>query len=160
MSLLSVVFRMLDKAGTGFIEPRREDGHGSHAGNLSHMQPHNTPEDPLYVAGSLSVTPVDLQQVADDYQTGEILPDQSGIGGVLTFTFSAPVQNLWVYAVNPLDLTDSGEVRVDPYGGIPSASLGIPVAFGGGFPISATTSSVKVFAPINTRVTVYGNRRA
>lgn len=29
MALLDVVFRLLDKTGTGFIEPRREDGHGS-----------------------------------------------------------------------------------------------------------------------------------
>lgn len=31
MSLFSVVQRLLDKAGTSFIEPRREDGHGSSA---------------------------------------------------------------------------------------------------------------------------------
>lgn len=29
MALLDVVFRVLDKAGASFIEPRREDGHGS-----------------------------------------------------------------------------------------------------------------------------------
>lgn len=114
---------------------------------------------PVPVTGTLTVEPAALQQVADDYQTGEILPDQVGAGSVLTFTFSAPVQNIWVYAVDPSDLTASGEVRVDPYGGTPSASLGIPVSFGGGFPISATTSAVKVFAPSGVRVTVYGNRR-
>jgi hypothetical protein len=31
MALLDVVFRMLDKAGDTFIEPRREDGHGATA---------------------------------------------------------------------------------------------------------------------------------
>lgn len=31
MALLDVVFRVLDKAGSAFIEPRREDGHGSSA---------------------------------------------------------------------------------------------------------------------------------
>lgn len=31
MSLFTVVQRLLDKAGTSFIEPRREDGHGSSA---------------------------------------------------------------------------------------------------------------------------------
>lgn len=31
MSLFPVVQRLLDKAGTSFIEPRREDGHGSSA---------------------------------------------------------------------------------------------------------------------------------
>lgn len=115
---------------------------------------------PVEVTGNLTITPPDLQQVADDYQAGEILPDQSGNGGVLTFTFAASVQNIWVYAVNPLDLTATGEVRVDPFGGTPSASTGIPVSYGGGFPIPIVTSSVKVFAPVGSRVTIYGNRRA
>ena len=29
MATFDVVFRVLNKLGTGFIEPRREDGHGS-----------------------------------------------------------------------------------------------------------------------------------
>lgn len=111
---------------------------------------------PIEVTGSLTIDPPDLQQVADDYQTGEILPDQIGNGGVLDFTFSAPVQNLWVYAVRD---DDSGEVRVDPFGGTPSANLGIPVAFGGITPIPTTATVVRVFAETGVRVTVYGNRR-
>lgn len=35
--MLKVVFRMLDKAGLTFVEPRREDGHGSSAVNPSHF---------------------------------------------------------------------------------------------------------------------------
>jgi murein DD-endopeptidase MepM/ murein hydrolase activator NlpD len=104
-------------------------------------------------------TPEDVQPVADDYQTGEILPDQTGSGAALVFTFSAPVQNIWVNAVNPLDLTDVGEVRVDPFGGTPSATLGIPVGFGSLTPIPATLTTVRVFAGVGVRVTVYGNRR-
>ena len=98
--------------------------------------------------------------VADDFASGEVLADQTGAGAALMFVFSAAVQNVWVYAVNPSDLSEAGEVRVDPFGGTPSATLGIPVAFGGGFPIPATTSSVKVYAENGIRVTVYGNRRA
>lgn len=99
------------------------------------------------------------QEVKDDFLTGEILADQTGAGAALTFTFSAVVQTVWVYAVDPADLTATGEVRVDPYGGTPTASLGIPVGFGGGFPIGVTTSAVKVFAASGVRVTVYGNKR-
>lgn len=98
--------------------------------------------------------------VSDDYQTGEILPDQTGANNVLTFTFASPVQNVWVYAIDVTDPTLSGEVRVDPFGGTPSANLGIPVSYGGGFPIPFTGDTVRIFAPANARVTIYGNRRA
>lgn len=191
MALLDVVFRLLNKAGDGFIEPRREDGHGSAVETPSHVilpaaqvqtdaltdaelralpvvvdtqldQPLTDLQlraAPIEVTGSLTIDPPALQQVADDYQTGEILPDQIGVGGVLTFTFSAPVQNIWVYAVNPLAPDDLGEVRVDPFGGTPTASLGIPVALGGITPIPTTATVVRVLAPNGVRVTVYGNRR-
>ena len=33
MTWMNVVFRALDRAGAVFIEPRREDGHGSSAAN-------------------------------------------------------------------------------------------------------------------------------
>lgn len=38
MSLMSVVFRILNKAGTDFIEPRSETGHGSAANKPTHTQ--------------------------------------------------------------------------------------------------------------------------
>jgi hypothetical protein len=79
---------------------------------------------------------------------------------VLVFTFASPVQNVWVYAVNPLDLTDAGEVRADPFGGTPSATLGIPISFGSITPLPVVTSTVRVFAGLGVRVSVYGNRRA
>lgn len=97
--------------------------------------------------------------MSDDYPAGEILADQTGAGAALTFTFAADVQTVWVYAVDPADLTASGEVRVDPFGGTPTASLGIPVPLGGGFPVPVVTDSVKVYAASGIRVTVYGNRR-
>lgn len=37
MAFLDVVFRVLDKAGVSFIEPRREDGHGSNSASPSHV---------------------------------------------------------------------------------------------------------------------------
>lgn len=70
MALLDVVFRMLDKAGAAFVEPRQEDGHGSAAATPTHVR--------------------------DDYALGELLADQVGSNNVLTFTFSAPVVSFWV----------------------------------------------------------------
>jgi hypothetical protein len=106
----------------------------------------------------LRATPV---PVSDDFPAGEVLPDQTGAAAVLTFTFAADVQTVWVYAVDPLDLTGTGEVRVQPFVGdtAPSATFGIPVPYGGAFPIPAVTDEVRVFAPAGARVTVYGNRR-
>ena len=39
---------------------------------------------------------VQEQCVADDFGGGEVLADQAGAGAVLTFSFSAPVQLVWV----------------------------------------------------------------
>lgn len=95
----------------------------------------------------------------DDFPAGEVLPDQTGSNSVLTFTFSADVHTIWVYAIDANDDTAAGEVRTDPFGGVPTATLGIPVAFGGGFPIPVITGEVKIYAGDGVRVTVYGNRR-
>src|SRR5919108_4879151 len=51
------------------------------------------------------------QPVRDDYQTGEILADQTGAAGVLTFTFSAPVQLVVVDANG----TATDLARADPF---------------------------------------------
>jgi hypothetical protein len=98
-----------------------------------------------------------LVAVADDYPSGEVLADKSG-PGLLVFTFADPVQTVWVLA-RPDDAADDGVVRVDPYGGIPGPGDGIPVAFGGGFPIQATTDTVRVHTPAGVTVTVWGPRR-
>ena len=100
----------------------------------------------------------DSQPVADDYATGEILADQTG-PGVLTFTFSFPVVALWVYAVDPTDIAAGGEIRVNPFGGTPSNSIGMPVPLGAAFPLTVTTSSVRVYAEDGIRVSVTGYRR-
>ena len=91
----------------------------------------------------------------DDYVGGQCLPDQTGDGAVLTFTFSLPV-NLVVVHSNGTDLVS----RCDPFGGTPSDTQGficgddIPVYL----PITCTT--VKVFAPASAVVSVAGFRRA
>jgi len=93
--------------------------------------------------------------VADDYQGGEVLADQAGVGGVLTFTFTSAVQLVVVHA-RGLNLV----ARADPFGGVPASSQGI--ICGDDIPtyIPVATSSVKVFAPAGMTVTVHGMRRA
>jgi len=93
-------------------------------------------------------------QVKDDYQAGEILVDQSGAGGVLTYTFSNQQSLIVVHSVGTL-LTS----RADPFGGTPSSTLGIRCDDGVPVYIPVQTSAVKVFAPSGTTVTVYGVRR-
>lgn len=97
--------------------------------------------------------------VKDDYSGGEILADQTGAGAALTFTFSAAVDAVWVYAVDPADLTATGEIRVDPFGGTPTSSFGVPVPYGSAFPLTAPMTTLKVYAESGARVTVVGYRR-
>lgn len=90
----------------------------------------------------------------DDYNAGQCLADQSGSGGVLTFNFSTPV-NLVVVLSNGTDLI----ARADPFGGTPAATQGF--VCGDDIPVylPVTTSSVKVFAPAGTTISVAGFRR-
>lgn len=85
------------------------------------------------------------------YKGGEYLADQSGAGGVLTFTFSEEHQLVWVQI-------DGGDGRADPFGGTPSASAGIPCVDGTPQPMTVSTDVVKVFAPGSTTVHVWGYR--
>lgn len=94
-------------------------------------------------------------RVRDDYQAGEVLPDQSGAGAVLTFTFSAAVQ-LVVAQSTGTDLT----ARLDPFGGAPAASTGIRLDDGVPTFCPVTATVVKVFAPAGVTVAVYGLRRS
>ena len=89
---------------------------------------------------------------ADTYTAGEILADQAGAGAVLTFTFAAPMDLVWVEA------TGSGGARADPFGGTPTASLGIICQDGIPKPLVVRTSSVKVLAPVGVSVNVFGQR--
>lgn len=139
----------------------------------------NSPDDPLYVeqvgttpAGGLTdaelrASPVDVEVVGpvavegtvqsqDDYAAGELLDDQTG-PGVLVFTFSQPVVAFWVAVVGLA--SDTGVVKVDHYGGTPSASRGIPIPVNQTLPIPEPTTTVRVFVPDNWVVTLWGQRR-
>lgn len=97
--------------------------------------------------------------VKDDFHSGEILPDETGDGSAKTYTFAAERHAVWVYAVDPGDLTAVGEIRVDPFGGTPTATLGIPVPYGAGFPLTIPLTSLKIYAATGIRVTVIGYSR-
>lgn len=90
--------------------------------------------------------------VRDQFISGEILADQAGAGAVLTFTFSSAVQFVSVRC-------DGGDARVDPYGGTPSATLGIVCDDGVALqrPVPSTTA-IKVYAPAASTVSVDGAR--
>lgn len=88
---------------------------------------------------------------ADVFTAGEVLADQTGAGAVLTFTFANPMQQIWVTC-------SGGIVRVDPFGGTPSVSAGIPVADGAMVPFIIQATVVKVYAPTSVVVSVWGYR--
>jgi hypothetical protein len=89
--------------------------------------------------------------VADVYLAGEVLPDQAGAGGELAFAFAAPTDLIWVRSVGAAS-------RADPFGGTPTASLGIPCPDDEPVPITVRASTVKVFAPAGATVSVWGFR--
>jgi hypothetical protein len=133
-----------------------------------------------YGGGSVSLTPADIaaisgltndqlraaavpvsgtfwqttQPVKDDYQSGEVLADQSGAGAVLTFTFSTTMS-----MVTCLSIGTSLTARADPFGGTPTSTLGIRLDDGVPVFIPVNSSSVKVFAPAGTSISVWGLKR-
>lgn len=92
----------------------------------------------------------------DDYAGGEVLADQTGAAGVLTFNFASPVNLVVIFANGAA--TDIA--RIDPFGGTPTAILGIPVGDEAASYLPITTSSVKVYAPTGMVISVSGFRRA
>lgn len=99
-------------------------------------------------AGEIVVPP-------NDFTVSEYLAEQTSAGAVLTFTFSAPMQQVWV-EMNGAD-TDEGRARID--GLDPTPTIGTILRDEGAVPITATTSTVKVLAPTGARVNVWGYRR-
>lgn len=95
------------------------------------------------------------QKTHDDYQSGETLPDQTGSGGVLTFTFSSPVHLVVVDASG----TATDIARADPFGGTPTSSQGVVCRDETPTFIPVQTSSIKIFAPTGMLVSVVGYRR-
>lgn len=94
--------------------------------------------------------------VLDDFPSSEYLEDQLGDGTVKTFTFTQPVQQVWVYMKGNL-ITD--EARVTTNAQTPTASLGIVISDQTPTPITVTTTTVKILAPLGARITVYGHYR-
>lgn len=92
-----------------------------------------------------------------EYTNGTPLPDQNGAGGVLTFTFPSPVDLVWV---TDISTSTTAITRVDPYGGTPSSSQGAVVLNQIPTPIQVLppASSIKVFAPTGTIISVRGDR--
>jgi hypothetical protein len=137
MSLLSVVFRVLNQAGTAFIEPATADK--------------QLPDNHQVQVSNFPAT----QVVRDSYASGEILADQTAGGTALTFNFAAPVQLIYVQVKTALG---TGSGRADPFGGTPTASSGIPCDDGVPQAIPVQSSSVKVFATTGATVSVWGYR--
>lgn len=105
------------------------------------------------VSGPLTDAQLRASAVAatDRYSGGEVLADQAGAGGVLTFTFSSAVDLIWVRC-------DGGDARADPFGGTPAVDAGIICEDGVPQPITLTASTVKVWAPSSSSVSVWGYR--
>lgn len=95
-----------------------------------------------------------LVPVKDDYPGGEVLAQQTGAAAVLTFTFASAVQLVVVESAGE-DLVS----RADPFGGTPSATLGIPCRDQVPTYLPATATVVKVYAPTDAAVNVWGYRR-
>lgn len=92
-----------------------------------------------------------------EYTSGSILADQTGAGAVQTFTFSIPVDFIWV---TDIGATTTNVSRVDPFGGTPAATTGIPVLNGAPTPINVVpaNSTVRVYAPVGSTITMHGFR--
>lgn len=83
---------------------------------------------------------------------GEILADQLGDGTVKTFTFSSPVQLVWIRF-------DGGNGRVDPFGGTPDlvTDAGIFCENGIPTPITVQCTVLKAIGSVGS-IRVYGYR--
>lgn len=92
----------------------------------------------------------------DDYSGSEYLTEQTSAGTVLTFTFSAAVHQVWVEMASG-DSTAVARVRAD--GVDPTSSVGIPARDKVPVPMTVTTSEVRVLAPTDAVVNVWGYRR-
>ena len=90
MSWMQVVFRALNKAGTEFVEPRREDGHGS------------TAASPTNVADS------------GEREYTHVTATVSAIGPTTVYTPATGkrVRLRWIYAINDPTASSAPRIRV------------------------------------------------
>jgi hypothetical protein len=106
MSLMKVVFQILNAAGTEFIEPRRENGHGSSHENPTHDHITNWPDaaNPMPVTGLVATTD------SSDVEYSRITETVVAPGDTLLHTPAAgkAIRLHWVYAINdPVSATST-----------------------------------------------------
>jgi hypothetical protein len=117
------------------------------AGNVA--QPLST--TPTGAEYALPMRAVGIGAVTEKFTSGQVLADQSGASAVLTFTFAQAMDMVWVSS-------RGGVSRADPFGGSPTATLGIYCDDGIPQPLTVTTTTVKVYAPSGATVTLWGYR--
>lgn len=93
-------------------------------------------------------------KTSNDFSNGEILSEQTGVDGVLTFSFSGMVQKVIIVSNG-----ESLVCKANPFGGTPSATSGIPCFHQMPVEISIITNIVRVYAPSSAIVTVWGLTR-
>lgn len=114
------------------------------AGFLRSTAPSGSQLGPLIVEQSAAALDTDGSlKVADVFTGGEVLADQAGDATVKTFTFTTAVDLVWVRCVGAVG-------RADPFGGTPTASVGIYCAADEPTPLTVRTTVVKVVAPSGT----------
>lgn len=134
-SWFNVLFRIPNKAANAFIEPRREDGHGSASNNRSF--------------------------VADDYAQDILTVDQPGDDDVLEFDLGVPAK-LVAVDVDVISAEDTATYicRVSLDGSDPNASRGWRCRSGQTTYIPMPCSGmVKVYAPSGVTVSVQAGAR-
>lgn len=95
--------------------------------------------------------------VGDDLKFAEYLTDQFGDGQIKTFTFTSEVQQVWVYIKCP-SLSDESRVTVGSEN-TPTPFVGTVVQSEVSTPLIVNAQVVKVLAPADARITIYGYRR-
>lgn len=94
----------------------------------------------------------------DFFSSGEYLPQQVGADNVLTFVFNQAVHACFVKTITT-DNNCGVIAYADPFGGTPADGTGIPCPEGEeATKIPFRCKELKVFAPANTLISVYGGR--
>ena len=158
MALLDVVFRLLDKSGASFVEPRREDGHGSSAGTPTHVTLPNSQvqidsltndqlrASPVAVSGTValdSASLIALENVTVNVEAGASV-------GVNNFPAEYPLPAAQVIALSPLAVQPvSGTVQArDAYSG--GETLSDQVGNGSAVTFTFSSPVQLVYAQIKT----------
>ncbi len=93
------------------------------------------------------------------YSEPEYLDDQTtDSDGLATFTFSEAVDKVWV-ELHEVQVDDEATARVRVDGGDPDADTGTLIHAGVPHPITASATTVKVFAEVGKTISCWGYRR-